>query len=126
MGRPTRSTAAGRPALTAPKLLQGQISVLELAVTIFQRAQTMVPLPEMEDLALMRRGARAVSREAYFLGFLQRSILALEEVATALRNEIEDPAGEMHGSQLSELDFNAIEAAVQAVRDAHAGREERP
>ena len=125
--RKRRTRPADEPLATVlsevVKLLESQVDVLEMAMLIFQQAQRMLPLPSSAELAELRKGSRPVGRTVYLLGFLQRAGASLEEVATALRNEIEDATDDVQREGLSELDFNAIEEAIQ---DLARRREEKP
>jgi hypothetical protein len=107
------------------KVLEKQINVLERAAAVFQRAQRMLPLPPAEELAEMRARRRPVNRRTYLLWFLQRAVVALEEIATGLRNEIEDGTEEVQIEGFSETDFNYIAEAVKYVRREGALRPRR-
>lgn len=114
--RKRRSQPANKPLAKVlagvVKLLESQVDVLEMAMQIFQQAQRMLPLPSATELAEMKKGSRPVGRTVYLLGFLQRAGASLEEVATALRNEIEDATEDVQREGLSQIDFNAIKEAI--------------
>ncbi len=100
---------------TLPKILERlkrSLESLELEVDSLQEAQAMVPVPSRLLLARMRDGAMPLSRTAYLLGRLQRSIVAVENVASDLRTDLEHGFGEVETVELVEADYNAIEEAV--------------
>ncbi|HYN20017.1 MAG TPA: hypothetical protein VE078_03580 [Thermoanaerobaculia bacterium] len=99
------------------ELLGKQIEVLDGAESVFQQAQRMLPLPSARELAEMKRGMRPVSRTVYLLWFLQRGHVALEEIASGLRVEIEDGTSEVpiEGS-FSAIQFNTVEQAIRTLK----------
>ena len=105
---------------TLPKIVEmlaRQLESLDLEVEVLQAAQAMVPLPSRTQVLRMREGAMPLSRAAYLLGRLQRAIVAMENVASDLRTDLE------HGFdgetvELVEADYNAIEAAVARLTPA--------
>jgi hypothetical protein len=100
---------------TLPEILERlerSAESLELEVEALQEAQAMVPAPSRQLVARMRQGARPLSRTAYLLGRLQRSIVAVENVASDLRTDLEHGFGDVEAVELVEADYNAIEEAV--------------
>lgn len=93
------------------RVLASEIGVLETAVGVFQDAQALIPLPAKEELAAMRKSRQPLSKAAYLLGRLQQGIVALENIASDLRTDLEDGLESLDGVALSAEEFNAIEAA---------------
>jgi len=93
------------------RVLASEIAVLETAVGVFQDAQALIPLPAKEELAGMRKGRQPLTKAAYLLGRLQQGIVALENIASDLRTDLEDGLECLDGVELSAEEFNAIEAA---------------
>ncbi len=92
-------------------LLTYQAAALEQTVETFQHLQTRLTIPTLVETAAMRRGARPMSRAAYVLAQLQTAGIALENVASDLRTDLEygfEPVAEK-----SETLFNALDAAVE-------------
>jgi hypothetical protein len=101
--------------VTLPSILEilvEQTEALDLEVEILQSAQALIPLPSLTQVARMRRGTLPLSRYAYLLGRLQRSIVTIENVASDLRADLEHGFEDFESVELVEADFNAIEAAV--------------
>jgi hypothetical protein len=94
------------------EILAKEMESLDLEVEVLQSAQAVIPLPSLDEVARMRRGALPLSRAAYMLGRLQRAILTVENVASDLRSDLEHGFGDLESVELVEADFNAIEAAV--------------
>jgi hypothetical protein len=94
------------------ELLERSSESLELEVEALQEAQAMVPAPDRLLVARMRQGALPLSRTAYLLGRLQRAIVAVENVASDLRADLEQGFGDVESVELVEADYNAIEEAV--------------
>lgn len=100
---------------TLPKILETLerlLESLELEVETLQQIQAMVPVPSRLLVARMREGALPLSRPAYLLGRLQRSIVAVENVASDLRTDLEHRFEDAESVELVEADYNAIEEAV--------------
>lgn len=103
---------------TLPKILEmleRQLESLDLEVEVLQAAQSLVPpskRPTRTQVLRMREGALPLSRAAYLLGRLQRAIVAVENVASDLRTDLEHGFGGLDTVELVEADYNAIEAAV--------------
>jgi hypothetical protein len=101
--------------VTLPSILEilaQQVEALDLEVEVLQSAQALIPRPSLTQVARMRRGTLPLSRYAYLLGRLQRAIIAIENVASDLRTDLEHDFGNLGSVELVEADFNAIEAAV--------------
>jgi hypothetical protein len=94
------------------EILAQQTEALDLEVEVLQSAQALIPLPSLTQVARMRKGTLPLSRFAYLLGRLQRSIVALENVASDLRADLEQGFEDFESVELVEADYNAIEAAV--------------
>lgn len=97
------------------EMLESQLSSLDLEVEVLQAAQSLIPLaswPSRQQVARMREGTLPMTREAYLLGRLQRAIVAMENVASDLRTDLEHAFGDVETVELVETDYNAIEAAV--------------
>ena len=109
---------------TLPKIVEmlaRQLESLDLEVEVLQAAQAMVPLssqPSRTQVLRMREGAMPLSRAAYLLGRLQRAIVAVENVASDLRTDLEHGFGDLEAVELVEADYNAIEAAVARLTPA--------
>ncbi|HEX3128303.1 MAG TPA: hypothetical protein VH394_13315 [Thermoanaerobaculia bacterium] len=100
---------------TLPKILEmlsQQLESLESEVEVLQAAQELVPRPSPLQVARMREGGLPMTKAAYMLGRLQRGIVALENVASDLRTDLEHGFGDVEKVELVEADYNAIEAAV--------------
>jgi hypothetical protein len=100
---------------TLPEILEKlerSLESLELEVEALQEVQALVPAPSRQLVARMRQGAQPLSRTAYLLGRLQRSIVAVENVASDLRTDLEHGFGDVETVELVEADYNAIEEAV--------------
>jgi hypothetical protein len=93
-------------------LLARQIETLDREVEVLQAAQSTIPLPSLTQVDRMRRGTLPLSRAAYLLGRLQTAIVAVENVASDLRTDLEHGFGDVESVDLVEADFNAIESAV--------------
>jgi hypothetical protein len=92
-------------------LLAAETAALDLEVEVLQSAQELIPLPTLSQVVWMRKGLLPMSRTAYLLGRLQRALMAMENVASDLRTDLEhgfDP----DDVDLVEADYNAIEAAI--------------
>jgi hypothetical protein len=102
--------------VTLPGLLEmlgRQTAVLEDTAEILQQAQARLSLPSPEEAAEIRNGERPMTKAAYLLARLQRHIVALENVASDLRTDLEagfDPKG----VDITAALFNALEAAVES------------
>ena len=94
------------------EMLDRQLESLELEVEVLQAAQAMVPPPSRLQVARMRERALPMSRAAYLLGRLQRAIVAVENVASDLRTDLEHGFGDVEHVELVEADYNAIEEAI--------------
>jgi hypothetical protein len=94
------------------EILAKQVEALDLEVEVLQSAQALIPFPSLTQVARMRTGALPLSRYAYLLGRLQRAIVAIEDVASDLRADLEHGFEDFESVELVEADFNAIEAAV--------------
>jgi hypothetical protein len=109
---------------TLPKILemlQRQLESLELEVEVLQAAQSLIPpsnRPSRTQVHRMRERTMPLSRAAYLLGRLQRAIVAVENVASDLRTDLEHGFGELEAIELVEADYNAIEAAVTRLTPA--------
>ena len=106
---------------TLPKIveiLERQLDSLESEVEVLQAAQELVPLPSRTQVLRMREGSLPLSRPAYLLGRLQRAIVAVENVASDLRTDLEHGFGDVEAIELVEADYNAIEAAVERLNPA--------
>ena len=100
---------------TLPKILERlerSLETLELELETLQEVQAMVPAPSRLLVSRMREGAQPLSRTAYLLGRLQRSIVAVENVASDLRTDLEHGFEDAETVELVEADYNAIEEAV--------------
>jgi hypothetical protein len=100
---------------TLPKILEmldRQVESLDLEVEALQAAQALVPPPSPLQVARMRDRALPVSRTAYLLGRLQRAIVAVENVASDLRMDLEHGFRDVESFDLVDADYNAIEEAV--------------
>lgn len=110
-----KTTAGHFESETLPSILEilvKQVEALDLEVEVLQSAQALIPLPSLTQVARMRTGALPLSRYAYLLGRLQRAIVAIEDVASDLRADLEHGFEDFESVELVEADFNAIEAAV--------------
>ena len=95
------------------ELLERQVESLDLEVEALQAAQAMVATPPSPlQVARMRERALPVSRAAYLLGRLQRAIVAVENVASDLRMDLEHGFQDVESFELLEADYNAIEEAI--------------
>ncbi|HEX3128130.1 MAG TPA: hypothetical protein VH394_12440 [Thermoanaerobaculia bacterium] len=101
---------------TLPKileLLEKQADSLDLEVEALQAAQALVdPPPSPQQVARMRERELPVSRKAYLLGRLQRAIVAVENVASDLRMDLEHGFEDVESFDLIDADYNAIEEAI--------------
>ncbi|HYN22868.1 MAG TPA: hypothetical protein VE078_18045 [Thermoanaerobaculia bacterium] len=118
MDRPQPAASDFQPELL-PALLKGlrdQAKALVGAATEFQRAQAMLPVPSREEVAEMRAGKRSLTREAYLIGFCQRTLVRLEDLIDDVRLGCDDSTiGKVHELQLSAAELNAIQSAVEAL-----------
>jgi hypothetical protein len=115
MKRPTFET------VTLPSILEillEQVEALDLEVEVLQAAQALIPLPSLTQVDRMRRGTLPLSQPAYLLGRLQTAIVAVENVASDLRTDLEHGFMDVESIDLVEADFNAIEAAVARLTPA--------
>lgn|SRR5690348_13131002 len=97
---------------TVLERLERSLASLELEVELLQEVQAMIPAPDPLLVARMKSRALPLSRTAYLLGRLQRSIVAVENVASDLRTDLEHGFGDLETIELVEADYNAIEEAV--------------
>ena len=94
------------------EILTRQAKVLEEMVEVLQQVQVRLPMPSPEEVKEIRSRARPMGRAAYLLARLQGHLVAIENVASDLRTDLEhgfDPAG----VYLVETLFNALASAVQ-------------
>ena len=99
-------------------ILAKQTEALDLEVEVLQSAQALIPLPSLTQVSRMKEGALPLSRFAYLLGRLQRSIVTIENVASDLRADLEHGFEDFESVELLEADYNAIEAAVSRLSSA--------
>lgn len=92
-------------------LVEEQAAALERCAEILQEVQARIPRPSPEDVEEVRSRQRPMNRNEYTLARLQRAVVALENVASDLRVDLEydyEPAA----YDLLEVDVNALVAAV--------------
>lgn len=98
------------------KMLRKQMQVLEATVDVLQEGQDLVPLPAAEEVVEMRKGKRRLTREAFLLGACQRLIVGAENLISDLRTVTHKTTlQKVHTLELSGIDFNAIQEAIQDV-----------
>ena len=86
--------------------------MFETAMEILQEAEALLPAPTLEEIAEMRQKKRPLTREAYLLGLLQRVAVGAENLASDLRTVDEDILRNVHEFDVTALEFNAMEEAV--------------
>ena len=94
------------------EILAWQAKVLEETVEVLQQVQARLPIPSPEEVEEIRSRVRPMSRAAYLLARLQGHLVAIENVASDLRTDLEhgfDP----EGVYMVETLFNALASAVQ-------------
>jgi hypothetical protein len=93
--------------------LEKQADVLEQCAEILSYVQAMVPLPTAAEIEEIR-GGRAMTRDEYMLGRLQRVIVSVENAMSDIRVDLEYKF-EPGGVDLLQVDINALLAAVERV-----------
>lgn len=86
--------------------------MFETATELLQEAETLLPVPTLEEIAEMRQKKRPLTREAYLLGLLQRVAVGAENLASDLRTVDEDVLAGVQDFDVTILEFNAMEEAV--------------
>lgn len=98
------------------ELVGAQVANLERSAGLFQKVQDRLPKPSPQEIEEVRTRQRPMNRYEYILARLQRVVIALENVASDLRLDLEydfEPA-----VYLLAADVNALEAAVEESRAA--------
>lgn len=95
-------------------IAEQQATLLDGVVEALQQAQSRVPEPSRVEIQAIRDGRQPLDLPAYFWGYLQRVILAVEDAACDLRSGTEDEAligvPDIHPTDVF---MNAIEASLE-------------
>ncbi len=94
-------------------ILAREIGTLEAVSTVLEVAQELTPRPTLTEIHLMRIGARPLTRAAYLIGRLQRTLILLEVAASDLQSDLDGGLDDIQSLDPAEVDFNAIEAALE-------------
>jgi hypothetical protein len=94
------------------EILEHEAAALEETVEALQQAQAMLSLPSPAEVAGITSGERPMSKAAYLLAQLQRHIVAVENVASDLRTDL-DHGFDSEGVDIAATLFNALEAAIE-------------
>jgi hypothetical protein len=85
---------------------------LDAILEILQKLQRNLPVPSLEEVAEIRQRKRPLTQEAFLHGLLHRCLLALENLASDLREVDLEMLRSVHKLELSGIELKAIEQAV--------------
>jgi hypothetical protein len=85
---------------------------LDAILEILQKLQRNLPVPTQEEAAEIRQRKRPLTEEAFLHGLLHRSLLALENLASDLREVDLEMLCNVHKLELSGVELKVIEQAV--------------
>lgn len=102
------------------KALRKQMQILEATVAVLEEGQALVPPPAAKEVDEMLEGKRPLTREAFLLGAYQRMIVGAEDLISDLRTVTHKTTLQrVHTLELSGIDFNAIQEAIQGLAARH-------
>jgi hypothetical protein len=91
---------------------QVAVGSLDAVLEMLQKLQRNLPLPTLEEAAEIRQRKRPLTEEAFLHGLLHRCLLALENLASDLREVDLEMLCNVHKLELSGVELKVIEQAV--------------